>query len=47
MALETLQELSGATIEFPAYDLSQLVHHAQPRAPHPRTHCLEVPKTAT
>ena len=46
MAPETLQELSGATTEFSAYDLSQLVRHAQPRAPHPCTHRPEVPKIA-
>ena len=46
MTPETLQELRGATTEFPTYDLSRLVHHAQPRAPCPCTHRLEVPETA-
>ena len=28
-----LAEYSGATIEFPAYNMTQMIHHSTPQAP--------------
>ena len=41
-----LAEYSGATTEFPAYILTQMIHHSTPSAPSQPHHCLEVPETA-
>jgi len=41
-----LAEYSGATIEFPAYNLTQMIHHSTPQTPsQPRRH-PKVPETA-
>ena len=37
--------MSGATIEFPQYDMSQLLHHSHGRTPSQPSHRPEVPKT--
>ena len=42
----TLAEYSGATIEFPAYNLTQMIRHSTPSAPSQPRHHLEVPETA-
>ena len=40
-----LAEYSGATTEFPTYNLTQMICHSTPQAPsQPRCH-LEVPET--
>lgn len=46
MTPETLQELKGATIEFLDYNITQLLHHSRPAAPHPRAHRPIVTETA-
>ena len=40
-----LAEYSGATIEFPAYNMTQMIHHSAVRTPNQLHHCLEVPET--
>ena len=45
MSLETMAELSGATIEFPQYDIRQLLCHSRGRTPSQPSHRPEVPKT--
>ena len=39
-------EYSGATTEFPAYNLTQMICHSTPQAPSQSSHHLEVPETA-
>ena len=41
-----LAEYSSATIEFPAYNLIQMLRHSRPSAPSQLSHRLEVPETA-
>ena len=42
-----LAEYSGATTEFPTYNMTQIIHHSAVRTPsQPRRH-LEVPETTT
>ena len=43
---EMLAEYSGATIEFPTYNLTQMIRHSTPSAPSQLRHRPEVPKTA-
>ena len=43
---EMLAEYSGATIEFHAYNLTQIIRHSTPIAPSQPCHCPEVPETA-
>ena len=40
-----LVEYSGATTEFPAYNLTQMLRHSRPRAPSQPRHRTEVPET--
>ena len=42
-----LAEYSGATIEFPAYNMTQMLHHSTTRTPSQPRHRLEVLETAT
>ena len=42
-----LAEYYGATTEFPAYNMTQMLHHTRPRAPNQPSHRLEVPETTT
>ena len=42
---EMIAEYSGATIEFPAYNLSQMIRHSTPQAPSQPRHRLEVPES--
>ena len=44
---EMIAEYSGATTEFPAYNLSQMIRHSTPQAASQPCHRLEVPETAT
>ena len=44
--LEMLAEYSGATTEFPSYNLSQMIRHSTPQAPSQPRHRPEVPETA-
>ena len=44
---EMLAEYSGATTEFPAYNLTQMIRHSTPSAPSQSRCHLEVPETAT
>ena len=41
-----LVEYSGATIEFPAYNLTQMLHHNRPSVPSQPSHRPEVPESA-
>ena len=41
-----LAEYSGATTEFPAYNLTQMLCHSRPSAPSQPRHRPEVPETA-
>ena len=41
-----LEEYSGATTEFPAYNLTQMIHHSPPSAPSQPRHRPEVLETA-
>ena len=43
---EMLAKYSGATIEFPVYNLTQMIRHSTPSAPSQPHRCLEVPETA-
>ena len=45
--LEMLAEYSSATIEFPTYNLTQMLHHSRPSAPSQPRHRPEVPETVT
>ena len=40
-----LAEYSGATTEFPAYNLTQMIHHSTPQAPSQSHRRLEVSET--
>ena len=40
-----LAEYSGATTEFPAYNMTQMLHHSAVRTPSQPCHRLEVPET--
>ena len=42
---EMLAEYSGATTEFPAYNMTQMLHHSARRTPSQSHHRLEVPET--
>jgi len=43
---ETMVEYTGATTEFPSYNMTQMLHHSRARIPsQPRRH-PEVPETA-
>ena len=44
-SLETVAELSSATIEFPQYNMSYLLCHSRGRTPSQPSHRPEVPKT--
>ena len=43
---EMLAEYSGATTEFPAYNMTQMIRHSTPTAPSQPCHQPEVPETA-
>jgi len=40
-----LVEYSGATTEFPAYNITQMLRHSAVRTPSQPSHCPEVPKS--
>ena len=40
-----LAEYSGATIEFPIYNMTQMIRHSAVRTPSEPCHCPEVPET--
>ena len=40
-----LAEYSGATTEFPAYNMTQMIRHSTPTAPSQPRHRPEVPET--
>ena len=42
---EMLAEYSGATIEFPTYNLTQMIRHSTPQAPSQPRHRPDVPKS--
>ena len=42
---EMLAEYSGATIEFPAYNMTQMIRHSTPTAPSQSRHRPEVPES--
>ena len=42
-----LAEYSGATTEFPAHNMTQMLRHSRPSAPSQPRHRLEVPETTT
>ena len=44
--LEMLEEYSGATTEFLAYNMTQMLHHSAARTPSQPCRRLEVPETA-
>ena len=44
---EVLAEYSGATIEFPAYNMTQMLHHSRARTPSQLRRHPEVPETTT
>ena len=41
-----LAEYSGATTEFPTYNMTQMLRHSAVRTPSQPHHCPEVPETA-
>ena len=43
---EMLAEYSGATTEFPVYNMTQMIHHSAVRTPSQPRHRPEVPKSA-
>ena len=43
---EMIAEYSGATTEFFAYNLTQMIHHSTPQTPSQPRHRPEVPETA-
>ena len=43
---EMLAEYSGATTEFPTYNLTEMIRHSTPTAPSQPRHRPEVPETA-
>ena len=44
-SLETMVEYTGATTEFPPYNMTQMLHHSRARTPSQPRHRLEVPET--
>ena len=40
-----LAEYSGATTEFPAYNMTQMIHHSAVRTPSQPRRCLDVPES--
>ena len=42
---ETMVEYTGATTEFPPYNMTQILHHSSARTPRQPSHRLEVSKT--
>ena len=42
---EMLAEYSGATTEFPTYNLTKMIRHSTPTAPSQPRRCPEVPET--
>ena len=44
--LEMLAKYSGATTEFPAYNMTQMLRYSAVRTPSQPHHHLEVPETA-
>ena len=44
--LETMAEYTGATTEFPSYDMTQMLCHSRARTPHQPSRRPEVPETA-
>ena len=42
-----MAEWTGATTEFPQYDMSQMLRHSRARTSCQQSHRPEVPKTAT
>ena len=42
---EMLAKYSGATIEFPAHNMTQMIRHSLVRTPSQPSRCLEVPET--
>ena len=43
---ETMVEYTGATTEFPSYDMTQMLCHSRARTFRQLSHCLEVPEIA-
>ena len=43
---EMMAEYTGATIEFPPYNMTQMLRHSSARSPRQPSHRLEVPETA-
>ena len=43
---EMLVEYSGATIEFPTYNMTQMIRHSAVRTPSQPHHCTKVSETA-
>ena len=43
---ETMAECTGATTEFPQYDMSQMLRHSRARTPRQPSHRPEVPETS-
>ena len=44
-SLEMMAEYTGATIEFPTYNMTQMLHHSRAMTPSQPRHLLEVPET--
>ena len=44
-SLEMMAEYTGATTEFPPYNMTQMLHHGRVRTPSQPRHRLEVPET--
>ena len=42
---EMLAEYSGATIEFPAYNMTHMIRHSTPTAPSQLRRCPDVPES--
>ena len=40
-----MAEYTGATIEFPPYNMTQMLRHSSARTPRQPSRCLEVPET--
>ena len=45
MPPKMLAEYSGATTEFPTYNMTQMIRHSTPQAPSQPRRCLEVPES--
>ena len=41
-----MAEYTGATTQFPPYDITQMLCHSHARTPRQSSHCPEVPETA-